>query len=84
MQAELARQSRWFLGPYIRLLVRCQRDSYNQIVHLLQRSLAALLMLAWSASLKEKRDSSSASVASRLVMTRDCPTQLRAPSAKGK
>ena len=41
-------------------------------------------MLAWSASLKEKRDSSSANVASRLVMARDCPTQLRAPSANGK
>lgn len=42
------------------------------------------MMLTWSANLKENRDSSSASVASRLVMAKDCPTQLRAPSANGK
>lgn len=36
-----------------------------------------------SASLKEKRDSSRAMVATRLTFARDWPTQLRGPSAKG-
>ena len=37
-----------------------------------------------SASLKEKRDRSVAMVATRETLARDCPTQLRGPSAKGK
>ena len=72
------------MGTCIRILFECTVTHVTNKLHLLQRSLADSLMLAWSASLKEKRDSSSASVASRLVMARDCPTQLRAPSANGK
>jgi hypothetical protein len=34
--------------------------------------------------LKEKRESSVAMVATRLTLARDCPMQLRGPSAKGK
>ena len=40
--------------------------------------------LTSSASLKEKRESSVAMVATRETLARDCPTQLRGPSAKGK
>ena len=41
-------------------------------------------MLTSSASLKEKRESSVAMVATRDTLARDWPTQLRGPSAKGK
>ena len=41
-------------------------------------------LLTSSASLKEKRESSVAMVATRLTLARDCPTQLRGPSANGK
>ena len=41
-------------------------------------------VLTSSASLKEKRESSVAMVATRDTFARDCPTQLRGPSAKGK
>ena len=61
------------IGKYICCKDPCSRDLWR-----------VSLMLAWSASLNEKRDSSSVSVASRLVIARDCPTQLRAPSANGK
>lgn len=51
---------------------------------------AQQVLAAWhfgltsSASLKEKRESRVAMVATRETLARDCPTQLRGPSAKGK
>ena len=41
-------------------------------------------VITLSASLNENRDKRSARVATRLVLASAWPTQLRAPSAKGK